>query len=149
MTNPVMADIRPDRNRPMVSDRHRTGRDLGSVGPVDPALGTGRRRLVGSDDRVRRPDTSGGAFARSSALSALPTSRSYLPAARVPATRARRPSSSSAPRSRQLRPRLAQRRTEIKAFADHGASYQSSSRCADRDSLDRELGSKGPSRCLN
>jgi hypothetical protein len=34
-----------------------------------------------------------------------------------------------------VRPRLAQRRTEIKAFADHGASYQSSSRCADRDSL--------------
>jgi hypothetical protein len=65
----------------------------------------------------------------------LPTSRSYLPAARVPATRARRPSSSSAPRSRRLRPRLAQRRTEIKAFADHGASYQSSSRCADRDSF--------------
>jgi membrane protein DedA with SNARE-associated domain len=30
-----------------------------------------------------------------------------------------------------------------------GASYQSSSRCADRDSLDREVGSKGPSRCLN
>lgn len=66
--NPVMADIRPDRNRPMVSDRHRTGRDLGSVGPVDPALGTGRRRLVGSDDRVRRPDTSGGTFARSSVI---------------------------------------------------------------------------------
>ncbi len=65
MTNPVIADIRPDRNRPMVSDRHRTGRDLGSVGPVDPALGTGRRRLVGSDYRVRRPDTSGGTFARS------------------------------------------------------------------------------------
>src|SRR5260221_9755292 len=127
MTNPVMADIPPDRNRPMVSDRHRTGRDLGSVGPVDPALGSGRRRPVGSDDGVRRPDTSGGTFARSSALSALRTSRSYLPAARVPATWARRPASSSAPRSRQLRPKLAQRSTEIKAFAYHVASFQFSS----------------------
>ena len=72
MTNPVMADIRPDRNRPMVSDRHRTGRDLGSVGPVDPALGAGRRRRIGSDDGVRRPDTSGGSFARSSALRVVP-----------------------------------------------------------------------------
>ena len=73
MTNPVMADIRPDRNRPMVSDRHRTGRDLGSVGPVDPALGAGRRRLVGSDDGVR-----GGTFARSSAFTFFPSTSNVL-----------------------------------------------------------------------